>query len=303
MQQPAEGHHAEWESYNIVLYSLLRLPTEQWQSQHWGSLAAVLGGLVELSRLYAAPMPTNSKICSGTVFALATLSRKVLGGEWTPASGSNPSASGADCPLAKLCRQQLLDCTAHFLTAALDVDVSSSNVVSQDALILAQQITSAGLCSALATTVGQAARVILSVEQKQQQQQQQQQVAQDTIHFMHTGTTMLRLALAVATMWPGGILKSGTARRLAGAMQSCTCCHIPGFSVTIHWLHCMHAQHIYMFSVHVLKGLLRHLVSIQPCARPAAWRSLHVKQANFCCDCCHCSSAACTPRRTCSAWM
>ncbi|WIA42737.1 hypothetical protein OEZ86_008680 [Tetradesmus obliquus] len=82
-----------------------------------------------------------------------------------------------------------------------------------DALCLAQQLTAAGLCPVLAAAADTAEQRICHAEPQQQQQQQQPGEAQ--LELMHSGALLLRLALAVAAVWPGGILKSNTARCLA----------------------------------------------------------------------------------------
>jgi hypothetical protein len=64
-------------------------------------------------------------------------------------------------------------------------------------LELAKQVTVAELCPVLAEAASQAAKLILSVE-KQQEQEPASDLIKDQVYAMHDGTTLLRLALAVA---------------------------------------------------------------------------------------------------------
>jgi hypothetical protein len=147
------------------------------------------------------------------VYCLAVLARRMLSGEL------QPSSDPGSLFRARLCCQQLLDCTVHFLEAVYDTDFSSGGAVSCVALELAKQINVAELCPALADAASQAAQKILSAEKQQQlgtQQQQEQELRRDQVDAMHNGAAGLRLVLAVAAVWPGGTLKSSTARCLAG---------------------------------------------------------------------------------------
>jgi hypothetical protein len=203
-QQQPQGRELVWGEIHTYLQELARLPASKWQGGAWAALASVLGGLDELSKLYAPPLPADVCSSSDIVCCLAVLTRRVLSGDLQP--------------LRDVAAQQLLDTTAHFLASVYDTEVSSGDAISRNALELAKHITVAGLCPVLADAVSQAAKKIRSMEKQQQLEpaQQQQDLKLDQIDAMHNGAALLRLALAVAALWPGGILRSSTARCLAG---------------------------------------------------------------------------------------
>uniref|UniRef100_A0A383W307 ATP-dependent RNA helicase n=1 Tax=Tetradesmus obliquus TaxID=3088 RepID=A0A383W307_TETOB len=116
--------------------------------------------------------------------------------------------------------KQLLSCLSHFLRSAFvryDAQAQPIHLTAADALSLAQQLTSAGLCPVLADAAGEAAQQLQLQEQLpvSVMTDAQQYEFSGTADAMLSGVSILQLALAVAAVWPGGILKSNTARCLA----------------------------------------------------------------------------------------
>ncbi|WIA22276.1 hypothetical protein OEZ85_004596 [Tetradesmus obliquus] len=143
------------------------------------------------------------------VYSLAVLVKRVLVGELQPAAHPTQGSS---------CWQQLLDCLTRLLQPTYDAAHSDSGspMAAADALSLAQQLTAAGLCPVLGAELDTAEQTIQNAETHQhQRQRQQQQPDKVQLNLMHKGALLLRLALAVAAVWAGGILKSNTARCLA----------------------------------------------------------------------------------------
>jgi hypothetical protein len=80
------------------------------------------------------------------------------------------------------------------------------------------------LCPQLAIAAGRAAQHLQSEEQLPEASYGNDWEftwQQGQAEAMRDGAAVLRLACAVAAMWPGGILKSSAARCLAGGAVSC----------------------------------------------------------------------------------
>jgi hypothetical protein len=194
------------------LGNLVAVPSQLWKTQQWHQLSFVLSEINECVRLCVPPTCLDGDSRVGLARPLAALARRVLSRELctveTDILAINSSA-------------QLLTCLSNLLkieVATSDARGLQIGIAAVDALDLAQQITAANLCPALADAVGNTAP--LEAEQLPAiilYHRDSIVVTQRQADVMDSSVILLQLALAVALLWPGGILKSNAARCLAGA--------------------------------------------------------------------------------------
>jgi hypothetical protein len=71
-QQKLKGRDLVWGEIQQYLRKLALLPASEWKGCGCAALASVLGGLGELSKLYAPPLPAD--ICSSSDMCIGWLS-------------------------------------------------------------------------------------------------------------------------------------------------------------------------------------------------------------------------------------
>jgi hypothetical protein len=201
-----------WASLCSSLKELLELPDIRWQYQQpWFQLASVLGEISEYAELYAPPARDDGSNSMSLVCWLCLLARVVLAGE-LPAFEPQSSA----------CRRQLLTCLTQILSNACSSTSTGpygSEVLAVGPITAAQTITLAVLVPQLAHAAGEAAHKLQSAEPLPEvcnTDDWQLTWQQGQAETMHDAAVVLRLALAVAAVWPGGIVASSAARCLAG---------------------------------------------------------------------------------------